>query len=63
MPTTGSVKLDENRNVTSFATSVKMSTYLVAFAISDFLYKNDHTKRGKEVRNQSTIFITFLKMT
>jgi aminopeptidase N len=52
MPSTSTIKVDATRNETSFETSVKMSTYLVAFAISDFLHKYDHTKRGKEVRNE-----------
>ena len=58
MPKIDSQKIDESRNRTTFDTSnVKMSTYLVAFAISDFLYKYDHTKRGKEVRYQKEIII------
>jgi aminopeptidase N len=56
MQSKGTSKVDEARSKTTFENSVKMSTYLVAFAISDFLHKYDHTKRGKEVRERKLSF-------
>ncbi len=42
--------IDDNRVRTRFSKTVPMSTYLVAFVISDFEYKQSSTLRGKPVK-------------
>ncbi len=42
--------IDDNRVRTRFSKTVRMSTYLVAFVISDFEYKQSSTLRGKPVK-------------
>ncbi len=42
--------IDDNRVRTAFSKTVPMSTYLVAFVISDFEYKQSLTLRGRPVK-------------
>ena len=50
MPVERTVKRDDGFVESHFKETVKMSTYLLAFIVSDFAYKESHTKSGKKVR-------------
>ena len=43
------VREDDGFVESHFRESVKMSTYLLAFIVCDFVYKESHTKSGKQV--------------
>lgn len=43
------VREDDGFVESHFRESVKMSTYLLAFIVCDFAYKESHTKSGKKV--------------
>lgn len=49
MPVEKVVKRDDGFVESHFEESVKMSTYLLAFIVCDFAYKESHTKSGKKV--------------
>lgn len=49
MPELKSVTRDDGFVESHFKESVKMSTYLLAFIVCDFAYKESHTKRGNRV--------------
>lgn len=49
MPVEKVVKRDDGFIESHFRESVKMSTYLLAFIVCDFAYKESHTKSGKKV--------------
>ena len=48
-----SVEKDNNTIQDTFHTSVVMSTYLVAFSVNDFKFKEDFTASGIRVRMDS----------
>ncbi|KAK2562234.1 Endoplasmic reticulum aminopeptidase 1 [Acropora cervicornis] len=50
MPELKSVTRDDGFVESHFKESVKMSTYLLAFIVCDFAYKESHTKRGNRIR-------------
>ncbi|XP_065670521.1 endoplasmic reticulum aminopeptidase 1 isoform X1 [Hydra vulgaris] len=50
MPVNKTIIVDKNTVKDEFEPSVKMSTYLVAFSVNDFKYKEKKTKSGKRVR-------------
>ena len=49
MPVDNISPLDEGLVKSHFKESVQMSTYLLAFIVCDFGYKESHTKSGKRV--------------
>ena len=49
MPDETTEELPDGWKQTKFAMSVPMSTYLVCYVVSDFVYKNDTTVNGVEV--------------
>lgn len=52
MPVKKHVKIEDDHIETRFKPSVRMSTYLVAFVVSDFKYSKAFTKDGTKVRAQ-----------
>lgn len=49
MPVAKIVSRDDGFMESHFKETVKMSTYLLAFIVCDFAYKETHTKRGNRV--------------
>ena len=49
MPINNTLKIDNKTVKDEFEPSVKMSTYLVAFSVNDFKFKENKTKSGKRV--------------
>jgi len=50
MPVAKVVSRDDGYLESHFKETVKMSTYLLAFIVCDFAYKESHTKRGNRIR-------------
>ena len=57
MPVEKVVSRDDGFMESHFKESVKMSTYLLAFIVSDFAYKETRTKSGKKVCMRSRFSI------
>lgn len=49
MPVAKVISRDDGFMESHFKETVKMSTYLLAFIVCDFAYKESHTKRGNRV--------------
>ena len=59
MPVAKTVSRNDGFLESRFKETVKMSTYLLAFIVCDFAYKESHTKRGNKVCKMVILF-TFL---
>lgn len=49
MPVANTISRNDGFLESHFKETVKMSTYLLAFIVCDFAYKESHTKRGNKV--------------
>ena len=60
MPVTNTISRNDGFLESRFQETVKMSTYLLAFIVCDFAYKESHTKRGNKVcKNCHSSFFFF----
>ena len=57
MPVAKVVSRDDGFMESHFKETVKMSTYLLAFIVCDFAYKESHTKRGNRVCMADVILV------
>ena len=62
MPVANTISRNDGFLESRFKETVKMSTYLLAFIVCDFAYKESHTKRGNKVCRNCHSFSFFFDL-